>query len=124
MFPPATPLTVPKVSSQVNSPSITGIRQYRRPSSRFADLPAVAEVAEPPADVDGLLAERQAVVAGRGRAGHHALADPVGQRLLERIAAEGEEQDAHAGPAVRASRPGPSTRSTAASASQPITLVA
>ncbi len=26
-FPPATPLTVPKVSSQVNSPSITGTRQ-------------------------------------------------------------------------------------------------
>ena len=35
MFPPATPLTVPKVSSQVNSPSMTGMRQYRRPSSRF-----------------------------------------------------------------------------------------
>ena len=27
MFPPATPLVVPKDSSQVNSPSITGIRQ-------------------------------------------------------------------------------------------------
>ena len=27
MLPPATPLVVPKVSSQVNSPSITGIRQ-------------------------------------------------------------------------------------------------
>ena len=27
MLPPATPLTVPKVSSQMNSPSITGIRQ-------------------------------------------------------------------------------------------------
>ena len=35
MFPPATPLIVPNVSSQVNSPSITGIRQYRRPSSRL-----------------------------------------------------------------------------------------
>src|SRR3954451_22948297 len=33
MLPPATPLVVPKVSSQVNSPSITGTRQNLRPSS-------------------------------------------------------------------------------------------
>ena len=31
ILPPATPLTVPNVSSQRNSPSITGMRQYRRP---------------------------------------------------------------------------------------------
>ena len=34
-FPPATPLTVPNASSHVNSPSITGMRQKRRPASRL-----------------------------------------------------------------------------------------
>ena len=88
------------------------------------DLPAVAEIAKPAADVDRLLAERQPVVAGRRRAGHHALADPVRQRLFERIAAEREQQNAHAGPAVgRLVGPRASARS-AASASQAITLVA
>ena len=33
MFPPPTPSTIPKRSSTRNSPSITGIRQYRRPPS-------------------------------------------------------------------------------------------
>ena len=46
-------------------------------------LEPVAEVAEPAADVDRLLADRQAVVTGRRRAGHHALADPVRQRLFQ-----------------------------------------
>ena len=32
-FPPPTPSTIPKRSSTRNSPSITGIRQYRRPPS-------------------------------------------------------------------------------------------
>ena len=64
-------------------------------AERLADLPAVAEVAERAADGDRFEfgVDRQAVVAGGGRAGHHALADALHQGGLQRIPAEGEGQD-------------------------------
>jgi hypothetical protein len=68
----------------------------------LAELEGVAEEAQVAADPDVLvLDQRQAVVAGGGRAGEDALADAVDQRLLQGVAAECEEQQADAGPAVR-----------------------
>ena len=67
----------------------------------LAELQAVAEEAQVAADADGLVLDhRQAVVAGRRRAGEDALADAVDDGLLQGVAAEGEEQQADAGPAV------------------------
>ena len=47
-----------------------------------------------------VLDHRQAVVARRGRTGQNALADAVDDGLLQGVAAEGEQQQADAGPAV------------------------
>ena len=47
-----------------------------------------------------VLDQRQAVVAGGGRAGEDALADAIDDGLLQGVAAEGEQQQADAGPAV------------------------
>ena len=122
MLPPATPLTVPKISSQRNSPSITGICQSASGRS-FGDLPPIAEIAELATDADRLFADRQAAVARSCRAGHHALADAVGDRLLECIAAKAKTSRLTPGLPSGVS-PGSSMRSIAASASHEITLVA
>src|SRR5207248_2349212 len=67
----------------------------------LAELKRVAEEAQVAAQADRpRLVDRQAVVAGRRRAGEDALADAVDERLLECVAREGEEQEADAGPAV------------------------
>ena len=50
----------------------------------LARLVAVAEEAESPADLHRLLGRREPVEAGRGRAGHDALADAVDEGLAER----------------------------------------
>src|SRR5262249_23472293 len=71
------------------------------PLHLLAELPAVAKEAQVAADADRLfLDDRQAVVAGGGRAGEDTLADAVDDRLLQRVAAEGEQQQADARPAV------------------------
>src|SRR5262249_21323709 len=52
-LPPATPLVVPKTSSQTNSPSITGIRQKRRPSSFLLNCqPSPKKRRLPPTRID------------------------------------------------------------------------
>ena len=67
----------------------------------LAELKAVAEETQVAADLDVLvLDDRQAVVAGGGGAGEDALADAIDDRLLQGVAAEGEQQQADAGPAV------------------------
>ena len=83
-LPPATPLTVPKTSSQMNSPSIDRQPPVAPAFELLAELEAVAEEAQVAADADGLvLDDRQAVVAGGGRAGEDALADAVDDGLLQ-----------------------------------------
>ena len=66
----------------------------------FRCLQAVAVIAKPAAGIDRLLADRQSVVAGRRRAGHHALSDPIRERLFQGIAAERKDQDADSWAAV------------------------
>src|SRR5262249_21649168 len=67
----------------------------------LAELEGVAEEAQAAADAEGLLLDhRQAVVAGRGWARQHALADAVDHRFLQRLAVEREQEQADAGPAV------------------------
>src|SRR5262249_18344317 len=67
----------------------------------FRELPAIAEEAQVATDPDRLVAhDRQAIVTSRRRAGENALADAVDDRLLQGVAAEGEQQQADAGPAV------------------------
>src|SRR5262249_13348269 len=68
----------------------------------LAELPAVAEEAQVPADADGLLLDhRQAVIAGGGGASKHALPDAVDNRFLKRVAVKSEQKKADAGAAVR-----------------------
>src|SRR5271157_5106321 len=59
----------------------------------LGDLPAISEIAQPAPDIDGLLCDRNTVVAGSRGASHHALANPVHKGFLQRFAAEGEEQE-------------------------------
>ena len=71
------------------------------PVELLARLVPVAEEAEHPADLDGLFARPEAVEAGGGRAGHHALADAVDQCLAEGSGVDAEDEKAHSRPAVR-----------------------
>src|SRR5437868_3609448 len=72
------------------------------PFELLAELETVTEEAEVAANADGLVLHQwQAVVAGGGRAGQHALADAVDRGFLQGVAVEGEQQQADAGPAVR-----------------------
>ena len=88
----------------------------------LAELEAVAEEAQVAADADGLvLDDGQAVVAGGRRAGQDALADAIDDGLLQGVAAEGEQQQADAGPAVGRFVGRTASRSMPASASQPMT---
>ena len=100
-LPPATPLTVPK-TVLADELAVHDRQPPVAPAFELlAELEAVAEEAQVAADADGLvLDDRQAVVAGRGRAGEDALADAVDDGLLQGVAAEGEQQQADAGPAV------------------------
>jgi hypothetical protein len=66
----------------------------------LAGLIAVAEVAHLPAHVDRVLG-LDAVEAGRGRRGQHALPDALDQPLADALLVHGEEQHAHAGAPVR-----------------------
>ena len=67
----------------------------------LADLPAVAEVAQEAADLDRLAGVAGQPVEARGRrARQHAVGDAVAHRFLQGVAAEAEEQQRHAGPAV------------------------
>ena len=86
MLPPATPLTVPNDLLAKEFAVHHRDAPVAPAADPLGDLPAVAEIAELAADADRLLADRQAVVARGGRAGHHALADAVGDRLFQRVA--------------------------------------
>src|SRR5262249_9051755 len=66
-----------------------------------ARLVLAAKVAQEAADRDTLLALRQAVETRGGRAGQHALPDPIHEALAEAGRVEREQQDADAGPSVR-----------------------
>src|SRR5689334_1764668 len=65
----------------------------------LAGLIAVAEVAQLPADVDGVL-RVQAVEARRRRARQHGLADALHEPLAHALRVHREEQGAHARPPV------------------------
>src|SRR5579871_1367318 len=68
----------------------------------LADLETVAEETQIAADADVLVLDRrQPVVACRGGAGEDTLADTVDSCFLQGVAAECEQEQAHAGPAVR-----------------------
>src|SRR5262245_55611519 len=70
------------------------------PVQQLARLVAVAEVAQRPADHHGVLG-LQGVVAGGGRASHHALPDPLDQPLAEAVRGGREQEHRHARTAVR-----------------------
>ena len=77
------------------------MRQNRRPSSSLLVWLSVAEEAQLSADADRFVRhDRQAVVAGRRRAGEDALADAVDDGFFQLFPAEAEKQQADAGPAV------------------------
>src|SRR5262245_44682905 len=68
----------------------------------LAELPAVAEETQVAADANRLvLDDGQSVVTSGRRAGENALPDAIDSRFLQRVAVEGEEENAEPRPAVR-----------------------